>query len=155
MTVHVGKEGVFAFAADVHEVMVPIASGSFDPQSQTVELTIDAKDMQVQDPPSRRDQVQANMLGPEVLNVERYPTIAFRSTRIQVVDASHWNVAGDLTLHGQTRLLTIHVERQDATHFTGSADMVQSAFGITPIRIVGGAVRVKDTVNVSFSIALD
>lgn len=155
MTVSVEKERLFAFAADNHEVEVPIASGSFDAENPSVELTIMAAKMQVQDPPSRRDRVQANMLGPKVLDVERYPMIAFRAAKIDIGDATQWTVIGDLTLHGQTHPITVHVVRTDATHFTGSATIRQSAFGITPITIAGGTVRVKDDVKVSFAIALE
>ncbi len=154
MTVHVAKEGLFAFAADTHEVVVPIASGSYDPAARVVELTVNAKEMQVQDPPSRRDRVEANMLGPEVLDVEKYPTISFRSTATVVQDPTHWSVTGDLTLHGQTHPVTVQVDRLDLRHFTGSAVVTQSAFGITPIKIAGGTVRVKDQVTVAFSIVL-
>src|SRR4029077_15289737 len=79
MKVHVGKEGLFAFAGDEHQVNAPIASGSFDEDRKSVELTVDAMKMQVLDPPSRRGKVQANMLGPQVLDVEKYPKIAFHS----------------------------------------------------------------------------
>ena len=154
MTVHVGKTGVFAFAGDAHEVTVPISSGSFDPAHDSVELTIDANRMQVQDPPPRRDQVQANMLGPEVLDAQRYPTITFRSEQIQFVGPMQWTVVGDLTLHGQTHPVTVQVDRLDDKHFSGSAEVLQSAFGITPIEIAGGTVRVQDAVGISFSIAL-
>jgi polyisoprenoid-binding protein YceI len=154
ITVFVYKEGLFAFAADNHEVSTPIASGSFDQTSKTVDLTIDATKMQVQDPPSRRDQVQANMLGPQVLDVAKYPQIAFHSTKIEAADPDHWTVTGDLTLHGQTRPVTFQVLKTDASTFSGSATVRQTDFGISPIKIAGGAVRVKNDVKVEFTIVL-
>jgi polyisoprenoid-binding protein YceI len=154
LTVFVYKEGLFAFAADNHEVSAPIASGSFDQTSKTVDLTIDATKMQVQDPPSRRDQVQANMLGPQVLDVAKYPQIAFHSTKIEAADPDHWTVTGDLTLHGQTRALTFQVVRTDASTFAGSTTVRQTDFGIAPIALVGGTVRVKNDVKVEFTIVL-
>lgn len=154
MTVHVAKEGLFSFAGDAHDVDVPIASGFYDPATQTVALTIAAATLQVQDPPSRRDRVEANMLGPEVLDVQQYPTISFRSTSIQAQNPTHWSVTGDLTLHGQTHPVMVQVDRLDVQHFSGSAVVMQSAFGITPITVAGGAVRVKDPVSIDFSIAL-
>jgi polyisoprenoid-binding protein YceI len=63
-------------------------------------------------------------------------------------------VTGDLTLHGQTHPITFAVTRVDATHFHGATTVRQSAFGISPIRIAGGTVRVKDDVKVEFAIAL-
>lgn len=153
MTVHVDKQGLFAFAADTHDVDTPIASGSFDAESKSVELTIDANKMQVQGP-KNHDKVQANMIGPQVLDVEKYPKISFRSTIIDPESTTHWVVNGDLTLHGQTHPVTVQVVKSDDKHFTGSATIRQTEFGITPIKIAGGTVRVKDDVQVKFDVAL-
>ena len=152
LTVFVYKEGLFAFAADNHEVYTPIVSGSLDQTSKTVDLTIDATKMQVQDPPSRRDKVQANMLGPDVLDVANYPKITFHSSKIETADPDHWTVTGDLTLHGQTRPITLQVVRTDPNTFSGSVMVRQTDFGISPIKIAGGAVRVKNDVKVEFTI---
>jgi hypothetical protein len=154
MTVYVYKQGLFSFAADNHEVNVPLSAGSFNPAMQQVQLRIDTKTMQVLDPPSRRDKVQANMDGPQVLDVDRYPTITFQSTKIDVSDPGHWIVTGDLTLHGQTHPIDVSVTTNDSTHFHGSATITQTTFGITPIQIAGGMVGVKDDVRVDFDIFL-
>ena len=154
MTIFVYKEGIFAFAADNHEVNAPIASGSFDDATKTVCIKVDARKMQVQDPPSRRDKVQANMIGPSVLDVSKYPEITFHSTRIDTTNPGQWTVHGDLALHGQTHPVVFQVMRKDAGHFAGSAMIRQTTFGITPIKIAGGTVRVKDDVKVVFDIVL-
>jgi polyisoprenoid-binding protein YceI len=157
MTVYVYKEGLFAFAADNHVVNAPIASGWFNDESIAVDVRVDATKMQVLDPkmPSnRRDQVQANMIGPEVLDAVHYTLIEFRSTKFTTTDGDNWSVTGDLTLHGQTHPITFSVTRIDAAHFNGTATVRQSTFGISPIRIAGGTVRVKDDVKVEFEISL-
>jgi hypothetical protein len=46
------------------------------------------------------------------------------------------------------------VAKIDDTHFTGSATIRQTAFGITPIRVAGGTISVKDEVKVDFEIVL-
>jgi polyisoprenoid-binding protein YceI len=157
LTVFVYKQGLFAFAADDHEIGAPIVSGSFDEASRAVELSVDATKMTVLDPrapQSRRSSVQANMLGPEVLDVKNHPTISFRSIKVVELDATHWSAEGNLTLHGQTHPLTVQVLKQDAAHFSGSAIVRQSAFGITPLKIAAGAVRVKDDVKIEFEISV-
>ena len=157
LTVAVSKQGLFSVFADNHVIAAPIASGTYDDALKSVTLTVDATQMRVLDPklpPSRRADVQSNMIGPAVLDVNTYRTIAFRSTSVTGANSSHWTVSGNLTLHGQTHPITFAAERVDATHFSGSATVVQSAFGITPIRIAGGAVTVKDAVTVTFQIAL-
>jgi polyisoprenoid-binding protein YceI len=155
--VHVWKQGIFAFAADNHVVDAPITSGKFDPQSNSIELNIESAKLRVLDPqlPSdRRAQVQANMLGPQVLDVAKYPEITFHSTNSQATSPGKLTVTGDLTLHGETHAVVVQVVQIDTTHFKGSATVRQSAFGISPIRLAGGTVKVKDDVNVDFDIAL-
>jgi polyisoprenoid-binding protein YceI len=157
MTVHVHKQGVFSFLADDHEVNAPISAGSYDSVAKTVDLTVDATKVRVLDPrlpAQKRDQVQSNMAGSQVLDVGTYPAISFRSTKIDDVDANRWTVTGNLTLHGQTHPVTFQVVKADATHFTGTATVRQTTFGITPIRIAGGAVAVKDDVTVEFAMEL-
>jgi polyisoprenoid-binding protein YceI len=158
MTVYVYKGGVFSFAADNHEIEAPIVSGSFDETKNVVDVTVDSTKMKVLDPKlaaDRRASVQANMSGSGVLDTEKYPTIVFHSSSIHLDGHGHGSITGDLTLRGQTHTIVVDITRADATHFTGSSMVRQSSFGITPIRIMGGAVTVKDDVKVIFDIYLD
>src|SRR5205823_2479078 len=41
-------------------------------------------------------------------DVANYPTITFKSTRVEGTDPSHFKVIGDLTIHGLTREVTLH-----------------------------------------------
>jgi len=157
LTIHVWKQGLFSFAADNHVVDAPIASGKYDAAHQTIELSIDAAKLRVLDPqlaPNRRDQVQANMVGPQVLDVQKYPQIVFRSTKSPAGSPSQLSITGDLTLHGQTHPIVVQTAAIDATHFKGTATVRQTDFGITPIRLAGGTVKVKDDVNIDFELAL-
>jgi polyisoprenoid-binding protein YceI len=158
MTVYVYKHGVFSFAADDHEIEAPVIAGSFDESKKVVDVTVDASKMKVLDPKlaaDRRASVQANMTGSGVLDSAKYPKIIFHSSSVTLDGKGHGSVTGDLTLHGQTHAIVVDVTRADALHFTGSSMVRQSAFGITPIRIMGGAVTVKDDVKVEFDIYLE
>lgn len=157
MTVFVYKQGLFSFLADNHVIDAPIARGSFDDRRRSVMLSVDAAKLQVLDPklsPDKRSQVQANMLGPQVLDTLKYPSIEFQSTQITGSGKGTWIVAGNLQMHGQTHPVTIQMQSDGQGRFTGSATVRQTAFGITPIKIAGGAVSVKDEVRIEFSIAL-
>jgi len=44
--------------------------------------------------------------------------------------------------------------REAAGHFMGTARLRQSDFGITPIKVAGGAIRVKDEIQLEFDIQL-
>ena len=77
------------------------------------------------------------MLGPEVLDVTQFPAIRFESTTVEGTQLDGWTVRGQLTLHGQTQLVTVKVVF-DHGHYRGSASLKQTDFRITPISIAGG-----------------
>ena len=58
---------------------------------------------------------------------------------------------GDLTLHGTSRPLTLVVVRRDG-RCRGTVSIRQRDFGIQPISIAGGTVKVKDEVHIDFDI---
>ncbi|MGA8325124.1 MAG: hypothetical protein WB757_03490, partial [Candidatus Cybelea sp.] len=47
MTVHVSKHGIFGFLGEDHDIDAPISSGSYDADSQTVDITVDAAKLRV------------------------------------------------------------------------------------------------------------
>jgi hypothetical protein len=155
VTVRVFKSGLFRAFADDHVIEAPLAGGSLaDSATPTVEITIDVRAMRVLDPglsAKDRGEVQTRMLGPEVLDGDRFPHIRFRSVAIQRGDAGRWSVRGELEVHGQTRPFAVNVVRTEG-HYKGSASLKQSDFGITPISIAGGTVKVKDEMKIDFDI---
>ncbi len=157
LTVHVFKSGVFSAFADNHVIRAPIASGSAeDGADARVEITVDAGRLTVLDPelaPAKRDEVQRRMLGPEVLDVARFEKIRFRSTKIQALAEGRWRVDGVLELHGRSAPVSFEVTGTKEK-LRGSATLSQRAFGIEPISIAGGTVKVKDEVKVDFEISL-
>jgi polyisoprenoid-binding protein YceI len=156
LTVYVGKSGLLSAFGDTHTVRAPIASGSVhegDPPS--VEIKVDAHRMTVLDPdlePKKRDEVQKRMLGPEVLDVDRYKEIRFHSTAVRQRGDSRWRVEGVLTLRERSVPLSFDVEH-GKDRFRGKATVSQKAFGIKPISAAGGTVNVKDELEVVFEIA--
>jgi YceI-like protein len=155
ITVRVFKSGLFRAFADNHVVQAPVAEGSVeDSATPHVELVVDASQMRVLDPnlsPKDRDDVQARLLGPEVLDTNRFAQIRFRSIAVKPLEKDRWLVRGDLELHGQIHPISIRVARENG-HYKGSTPLRQTEFGITPISIAGGTVRVKDEVTVEFDI---
>lgn len=155
LTVYVSKQGLFSFLADNHVIEAPLAHGTFDAARKSVDITVNAADMRVLDPQlaaDKRSTVQANMESAQVLDAAKYPTITFQSTGIEGSGKGAWSVTGNLSLHGQTHSTTFQVQSDGAGHFTGSTTVRQTAYGITPIKIAGGTVSVKDDVRVQFDI---
>jgi hypothetical protein len=155
ITIHVFKSGLFRALGDNHEIQAPIKSGSVDAgMSPSVQVVVDAGRMRVLDPGSSaqdRQQVQTRMIGPEVLDANRFPEIHFESTSVDRLESGDWTVRGQLTLHGQTRPVIVKVAREQG-HFRGSASFRQTDFGITPVSVGGGTVKVKDEVRIDFDV---
>jgi hypothetical protein len=156
ITVRVFKSGLLRAFADDHVVQAPLAEGTLDPATPHVQILIDTSRMRVLDPglsAKDRQEVQARMLGPEVLDVNRYRRITYHSVTIERRDGDAWLVRGELELHGVIRALAVSVVARNG-RYTGSATVRQSDFGIVPISIAGGAVTVKDEVRVDFDIVV-
>jgi polyisoprenoid-binding protein YceI len=154
MTVRVYKSGLFSSFGHDHEIRAPIKDGAFDEEKSTVWFVVEARSLQVRDSDASekdRAEIQATMLGPKVLDSEKFREIRFHSTEINHHSNDQWTVHGNLTLHGQTRPVQAEVERKN-DGYRGSARLRQKDFGITPVSIAGGSVKVKDEVRIEFEI---
>jgi len=156
ITVRVYKSGLFRAFADNHVVQAPLTHGTLDDgTSSHIEFVVDVARMRVLDPglsSADRAQVQTRMLGAEVLDVRRYPAIRFQSTTIERRTAEAWVVRGQLTLHGHAHEVTVAVTPLQG-RYRATVRLRQTDFGITPISIAGGAVSVKDEVQIDADIA--
>jgi polyisoprenoid-binding protein YceI len=157
MTVHVSKTGAFSAFGHNHEIQAPIQSGEVkESSSPSVELRVDAHKLRVLDPEASDDtraQVQKTMQGPQVLDTDHFPEIRFQSTSVEPKGPDHWIVHGNLALHGKDHPIAVEVARK-GEHYKGSATFKQTEFGITPVTVAGGTVKVKDEVKIEFDIAL-
>jgi polyisoprenoid-binding protein YceI len=153
-TVHVFKSGMFSAFGHNHEVAAPV-SGTIDESARAVELTVNASDLKVLDPDrpaDERAQVQAIMLGPQVLDVQRFPTIHFRSISVRQDSKGGFAIRGELTLHGVTKPVDVQVTHATNDRYHATAVLKQTDFGITPVAVAGGTVKVKDEVKLDFVI---
>ncbi len=76
-----------------------------DPGAASVEVVIETKGIYTG--VDRRDN---HLRSADFFDVERFPTMRFKSTLIDVVCANTCKVTGDLTIHGITRPVTFHVD---------------------------------------------
>lgn len=157
LTIRVGKEGFFSGAAHDHEISAPIKSGEVDTATpESVAFTVDVSTMKVVDPgvsDSDRAKVQETMLGPTVLDTSHFPEIHFASDKAEKTSDSHWRVHGNLTLHGKTQPIVLETVLENG-HYRGSTSLLQTSFGITPIRLAAGTIRVKDELKIEYDIVL-
>lgn len=155
ITVRVFKSGLLSAFADNHEIRAPISSGSLDETGRRVELVIDSRKLVALDPglsPEKRNEVQQRMLGPEVLDSDRFREIRFEASSVEQTSHDHFLVSGSLSLHGRTKPISLHIQRSNG-RYHGDAVLKQGDFGISPISVAGGAVRVKDELKIEFDIA--
>ena len=74
------------------------------PEQSAVTVTIDAASINTAI--AKRD----NHLRAELFDVPRYPEITFKSRRVRQTGANTGEIAGDLTMHGVTRAITLQVQ---------------------------------------------
>jgi len=72
--------------------------------ASSVQATIDAGTLSTHD--ERRD---AHLKSPDFLDVERFPTITFKSTSIEHAAQDQYTMAGDLTIRDSTRPVSLEV----------------------------------------------
>jgi YceI-like protein len=157
LVVHAFKSGLFSGFADNHEIEAPISEGTVDERGLRVSFVVDAGRMKVLDPKlsaDKRREVQDRMEGPEVLDSARFPKIIFESTKVERADAGSMHVDGRLSLHGVTRPISLSVKTENG-RFVGTCTLSQREFGIEPISIAGGTVKVKDELKIEFDIKTD
>ncbi len=73
-----------------------------NPASSTIEMQVNAKDVDT-DVAKRDDDLRSA----NFFNVEKYPTISFKSTSFKKVGPDTFEISGNLTLLGQTRSVTV------------------------------------------------
>jgi len=85
---------------------------------------------------AKRDQ---HLKGPDFFNAKEFPAVTFRSKQVKKADASTYEVAGELTLHGVTKPVTVKLQRVGTgkdpwggyrTGFEGSLTVKRSDFGM-------------------------
>lgn len=99
--------------------MVSKVRGHFDDFDSKIEIADDLANSQVEvslDAASittganDRDE---HLRSADFLDVENYPKLTFRSTEIRQ-DGEEWRITGDLTVHGETRPVTLDVTYEGA-----------------------------------------
>lgn len=164
--IHVGTAGVFGAFAHNHVIEAQKIEGcasidSTDPTRSSIKLSFPTASLKVIDPKESaedRAKVQKTM-ETQVLRVLDYPRVTFESTAIERLNSGdQFRVRGLLTMHGQTQraIIPVSVTRSsDGTYRAqGTYKFKQTAFGMEPIRLGGGTVRVKDELEARFDLFL-
>ncbi len=136
---------------------------SFSPDdlsATSLHLKVRADSLEVMDDikSSDRREIESTM-NQRVLETTKYPEIAFSSAGVSVSQLGEGryqaNLNGSLTLHGQSRPLTIPTQvtlMGDMLRAGGEFPLLQSNFGIAPVSVAGGTLKLKDEIKFSFDI---
>jgi polyisoprenoid-binding protein YceI len=139
------------------EAQVAIAGMSI--QEARLEIRVQANSLEVLDDMRDKDRKEIHrQMYDEVLEVDRFPEIVYECTRVSASGSgdNYWvALSGELTLHGVTRPLPISgkvVISGDSLRASGEFTVQQSDFEIAPVKVAGGALKLKDEVKCTFDI---
>jgi polyisoprenoid-binding protein YceI len=168
-TVQAFAEGLFS--AFGHDPVIAIRdfAGEVEFVPGTLEgaqlrMTIKADSLAVTDDVKEKDRQEIErMMREDVLETARYPEIVFTSTSISASRQGEGRyrarVIGELTLHGVTQKnLWIQAEvtiSVDTLRAKGEFPLKQTDYGIKPVSVVGGTMKVKNELKFSFDIAAE
>ena len=130
----------------VRHMMVSKARGTFDkwsgtisisednPSAAVVDVTIDTASINTKD--AQRD---GHLRSPDFFDVEKYPAITFKSTKVEVTDKTHAKLTGNLTIRDVTKPVVLDVEYQGSAKspwgttnygFSGSTKINREDWGL-------------------------
>jgi polyisoprenoid-binding protein YceI len=97
--------GISTVRGEFRKVTGSVNYDPADPAKTSLEATIDATTVD-----TRVEMRDKDLRSPNFLEVEKYPTIIFKSKRAEAAGADKLKITGDLTLHGVTREVVLDVD---------------------------------------------
>lgn len=164
-TVRVFASGMLAKMGHNPTISIRDLSGRlrFDPErfeAGDFRLVVKATSLGVQDDVSDKDRREIErIMNQEVLEVTKFPEIRYEASSIPVTRISEmlYSAAlyGELTVHGVTRKQAISARVAllgSMLRASGELTLHQSDYGIKPVSVAGGVLKVKDELKLSFEI---
>ncbi|MDP2937582.1 MAG: YceI family protein [Dehalococcoidia bacterium] len=130
-----------------------------DPARSSVEVQIEAASINTKEP--QRD---THLRSPDFLDAEKFPQLRYKSRRVEMIDASHGRMIGDLTIRDLAREVVLDVEYAGkakspwgtvSAGFSATAKLSRKDWGLTynsPLET--GGFLVGDQVNISIELEL-
>lgn len=129
-----------------------------EPGTSSLRLAVGAASLSLTDSMSDKDRREIEHTTQEqVLETARFPEIVYQcpASRLTANDPVQLTLAGDLTLHGTTRqqkvLARVYLAGE-TLRAQGEATIRQAEYGIRPVAVAGGMLKVKDELKVTFDI---
>jgi polyisoprenoid-binding protein YceI len=145
---------------EVHAVNGTVVVDDSDITKSSVEVTIDAATVDTQEPDRDKD-----LKSPNFFDIEKYPTITFKSTKVEKAGEGKLRVLGDLTLHGVTKSVVLDVTAPPApikdpwglqrTAASGKTKINRQDFGMNYSKTLdNGGLMVSNEVNITLDIEM-
>jgi polyisoprenoid-binding protein YceI len=136
---------------------------TFDPEAldgAELHLRVKSGSLSVTDNVSEKDRREIERtMNQEVLETAKYPEIVFDSANVSASkagDGQYWvNLVGNLSLHGITSTQPVAAQIAligDTLRAYGEFALRQTTYGIKPVTVAGGTLKVKDELKCSFDI---
>ncbi|HEY6410408.1 MAG TPA: YceI family protein [Ktedonobacteraceae bacterium] len=131
------------------------ASGTIDPdhpEASSVEVTMQSTSIRTHNE-KRDDDLRAS----NFLEVDKYPTITFKSTRIETNGQDRYTMTGDLTIKGNTRPVTFAVVKYGEFNdpmmghrigYSAESKINRKEFGLTFNMMLDGKFIVSEEVQI-------
>ena len=130
-----------------------------DPTKGHVDVTIGVASID-----TREAQRDTHLRSADFFDAENFPTITFRSTRIENVAGNRFTLVGDLSIHGVTQEISLDATEEgrgkdpwggERAGFSATAKVKRSAFGLTWNQLLeAGGVAVGDEIKLSIDAEL-
>ena len=125
-----------------------------DPTQSKLEVEIDVASLSTRD--EKRD---AHLKGADFFDVAKFPTLTFKSTKVEAAGEGKLKVTGDLTMHGVTKEVVLDVEGPGAPikdpwgnnriGVSASTKLNRQDFGVS-----GGSPMVGDDIPITIDMEL-
>jgi polyisoprenoid-binding protein YceI len=145
---------------EFHQVNGTVVIDDADISRSSVNVTIDASTVDTREPD--RDK---HLLSPDFFDVAKYPTMTFKSTRVEPAAPGKLKVTGDLTIRGVTKQVVLEVTAPkpaikdpwglQRTAVSGSTKINRQDFGVAWNKSLdAGGVVVGDDVNITLDVEM-
>ena len=127
-----------------------------EPTKAHVEATIDVNSLD-----TRVADRDAHLKSPDFFDAAKYPSITFKSTRVEKAGKGRLRVTGDLTLHGVTKPVVLDVTTtpevkgmygETRRGFSATTKIDRKAFGLTWNKLVEAGPAVGDEVTIALDL---
>jgi polyisoprenoid-binding protein YceI len=136
-----------------HTFEAEVEADPYDLTTADVQISVDLRSID-----TRNEDRDNHLRSADFFDVEKYPKMTFRSTRIVKTGEGAYDVTGDLTLHGVTRPETFQVTFEgsgkdlwgnEKVGFSGQGSIKRSDYGLTyNAALETGGVLIGDEVKV-------